>query len=166
MADPNSQPGTPNLRQIHIQQPGEFYWASRHYSNEALNFICCCVIWTGYGPGLVARLFRRELNGQFYDPDPNNPNSNLPAIMTNDDLLGISTTEVRQCFYKMHDDGHQIYRDWIGRVPDEVLKNDVRSLMAPLANSGRALAHLKMSVARRGQAQQIWIRTPFRPDMF
>lgn len=72
---------------------GEFYYANKRFSDQALDFICCCALFTTLNTVAVSWFFQGETT-------------------SNRDLFDVQASEIRGCFYKMVDNNHPIYLQW------------------------------------------------------
>ena len=139
------------------KKPDEYYYGTRRFPDDALHLICCCALFSSYGPKLLARFFRGELNEESPGPLGNtNLNNGLP-ITRNPDRSNVRGSELRGCIFQMLDNNHPIYEYWSHQHPNASVAI-VNQMVQPLKDAGESHMDVQRWNVVDGIAEPIWTR--------
>lgn len=160
MADSNAEAKTPSLAPLITKKPDDYYYGTRHFSDNTLDLICCCALFSTYEPDLVASFLRGDLKpnnlSSLENSSPSEP-GNEPPITKDADLSDVHGPEVRGCFFQMLDDNHGIYQKWSREVPSTFVPI-VNRTVQPLIDAGESHVHVRRWNATERIAEPIWKR--------
>lgn len=157
MADSSCQARYPGLAPLIAKRPDEYYYGTRRFSDDALNLICCCAIFSTYHPDMVASLFRGDLNKNCSITSKEKNFSNGPPTTKNRDLFNVHGSEIHGCFFQMLDSKHPIYQQWNRRNPSPTIST-VAKTMQPFIDVGETDIRIQCWNAAEGPAEPFWKR--------
>lgn len=157
MADTNAGFRDRSLAPLIDKKPGDYYYGTRRFSDDTLHLICCCGLFSTYGPNLVARLFRGDFNERIPILLENNDLSNKPQITRNPDLSNIQGSEVRGCFFQMLDNNHAIFQQW-SHEDRSTLVPKVNKMVQVFKDAGESHMFVQCWNDNEGMAIPVWKR--------
>lgn len=104
--------------------PGGIICRGRRFPNAALEFICCCALFTIHHPYQLRELFTNTLDSSClrinWDP------------WDIDDVSHAKPSEIRACFWQMYEFNHPIYTKWSQRNVAEH-RIELERILQPMA---------------------------------